>query len=76
MATEGREELLVCHGRISSTPLSLLVLAAYLEREPKDAEIEVLDCQAESVGWEGLEKRIISFAPHIVVPINNLQAKK
>ena len=53
-------------GEYLPPPYGILQLAAYLERENKDVEIEVLDCQAMGLDWEGLEKRIESFNPDIV----------
>ncbi|MCJ2670501.1 MAG: cobalamin-dependent protein [Candidatus Thermoplasmatota archaeon] len=53
-------------GEYLPPPTGLLVLAAYLERELPDVEIEVLDCQAERKGWEDVEKHIESFTPQIV----------
>jgi anaerobic magnesium-protoporphyrin IX monomethyl ester cyclase len=47
-------------------PYGIIQLAAYLEREAKDAEIQVLDCNAEHVDWRSLEKRIESFKPDIL----------
>jgi anaerobic magnesium-protoporphyrin IX monomethyl ester cyclase len=48
-------------------PTALLVLAAYVERELPDVELEVLDCQGAGVGWEGIEGTIGSFRPHMVL---------
>jgi anaerobic magnesium-protoporphyrin IX monomethyl ester cyclase len=53
-------------GEYLPPPTMLLSLAAYVERELDDVEIEVLDCQAEGIGWNGVEKRISSYAPNIV----------
>jgi anaerobic magnesium-protoporphyrin IX monomethyl ester cyclase len=53
-------------GEYLPPPTTLLSLAAYVEREVRDVDIEVLDCQAERVGWKGVEKRIGSYAPNIV----------
>lgn len=53
-------------GEYLPPPLGILQLAAYLEDKVKDVEIEVVDCQAENLGWEGLEKRIESSDPDIV----------
>jgi anaerobic magnesium-protoporphyrin IX monomethyl ester cyclase len=53
-------------GEYLPPPTTLLSLAAYVEREVTDVDIEVLDCQAEGIGWKGLEKRISSYAPNIV----------
>jgi anaerobic magnesium-protoporphyrin IX monomethyl ester cyclase len=53
-------------GEYLPPPYGIIQLSAYLEREVKDAEIEVIDCNAEKVDWRGLEKRIDSFNPDIV----------
>ena len=48
-------------------PTALLVLAAYVERELPDVELEVLDCQGAGVGWEGIERTIRSLKPDMVL---------
>ncbi|MFQ6107456.1 MAG: B12-binding domain-containing radical SAM protein [Thermoplasmata archaeon] len=53
-------------GEYLPPPTGLLVLAAYLERELPDAEIAVLDCQAERKSWKDVERSIESFSPHMV----------
>lgn len=53
-------------GEYLPPPYGIIQLAAYLEREVKDIEIEVLDCNAQQVDWEGLERKIESFNPNIV----------
>jgi len=53
-------------GEYLPPPYGIIQLAAYLEREVKDVEIEVLDCNAQRVDWEGMEKRIESFNPDVV----------
>ncbi|MCK4367933.1 MAG: cobalamin-dependent protein, partial [Thermoplasmata archaeon] len=53
-------------GEYLPPPTGLLVLAAYLERELPDVEIDVLDCQAERKDWKDVERRIESLAPHVV----------
>jgi len=53
-------------GEYLPPPFGIIQLAAYLEREVKDVDIEVLDCNAEQVDWKGMEKRIESFNPDIV----------
>jgi len=53
-------------GEYLPPPYGIIQLAAYLEREVQDAEIEVIDCNAEQVDWIELEKRIRSFDPEIV----------
>jgi len=47
-------------------PYGLIQLGAYVEREVKDVEIEILDCNAQHVDWGGMEERIKSFNPDIV----------
>ncbi|MCW4044327.1 MAG: B12-binding domain-containing radical SAM protein [Candidatus Bathyarchaeota archaeon] len=53
-------------GEYLPPPYGLLQLAAYLESKIADAEIEVLDCQAMSLDWHGLAKRIENFSPDVV----------
>jgi anaerobic magnesium-protoporphyrin IX monomethyl ester cyclase len=54
-------------GEYLPPPTTLLILAAYVERELPDIEINILDCQAERIGWQGVEKKIESFDPSIVL---------
>jgi anaerobic magnesium-protoporphyrin IX monomethyl ester cyclase len=53
-------------GEYLPPPYGILQLAAFLEQRISDAEIQVLDCNAEGLDWTGLEKRIESFDPDIV----------
>jgi anaerobic magnesium-protoporphyrin IX monomethyl ester cyclase len=53
-------------GEYLPPPTGLLILAAYLERELPDCEIEVFDCQARKKGWADIEKKIQDFSPSIV----------
>jgi anaerobic magnesium-protoporphyrin IX monomethyl ester cyclase len=53
-------------GEYLPPPTGLLALAAYVEREIPDIEIDIMDCQAEGKDWKGLEKRLESSAPSIV----------
>ncbi|MFQ6064552.1 MAG: B12-binding domain-containing radical SAM protein [Candidatus Bathyarchaeia archaeon] len=53
-------------GEYLPPPYGILQLAAYLEKNVKDVEIEVLDCNAEQIDWKGLERRIESFSPDVV----------
>jgi anaerobic magnesium-protoporphyrin IX monomethyl ester cyclase len=53
-------------GEYLPPPYGILQLAAFLERENNDVEIQVLDCNAEALDWKGLEKRIESFNPDMV----------
>jgi len=56
-----------CDGWVRSPPYGIIQLAAYLEREVKGVQLEVLDCNAEKVDWKDMEKRIASSNPDIVV---------
>ncbi len=53
-------------GEYLPPPYGILQLAAYLESKVKGADVEVVDCQAMGLDWNGLEKRIESFNPDIV----------
>jgi anaerobic magnesium-protoporphyrin IX monomethyl ester cyclase len=53
-------------GEYLPPPYGIIQLAAYLEKEVKDVEIEVLDCNAQQVNWNELERRIEYFNPDIV----------
>ncbi|MFX0201670.1 MAG: B12-binding domain-containing radical SAM protein [Candidatus Hodarchaeota archaeon] len=51
-------------GEYLPPPLQLMQLAAVLEQE--DIEVEILDCQAEHLGWRGLERYIETYEPDVV----------
>ena len=53
-------------GEYVPPPFGIIQLAAYLEREAKNVDIEVLDCNALQIDWNGMKKRIESFKPDIV----------
>jgi anaerobic magnesium-protoporphyrin IX monomethyl ester cyclase len=53
-------------GEYLPPPFGIIQLAAYLEREAENVDIEVLDCNAEQVDWNPMKKRIESFNPDIV----------
>jgi anaerobic magnesium-protoporphyrin IX monomethyl ester cyclase len=53
-------------GEYLPPPTGLLALAAYLEKNLEDVELEILDCQAESLDWGGVQRRISSAKPDIV----------
>ncbi len=53
-------------GEYLPPPFSIIQLAAFLEQEVKDAEIEVLDCTPQQLSWRDIEKKIESFNPDIV----------
>jgi anaerobic magnesium-protoporphyrin IX monomethyl ester cyclase len=53
-------------GEYLPPPYGIIQLAAYLEREVEDVEVEVLDCNAEHVDWKDMEKRIELSSPDVV----------
>jgi anaerobic magnesium-protoporphyrin IX monomethyl ester cyclase len=53
-------------GEYLPPPTGLLALAAFVEREVPDIEIDIIDCQAEDLGWKELEKRIEDLSPSMV----------
>ena len=53
-------------GEYLPPPFGILQLAAYLERELPEVEIEVIDCTAQRISWSGLEQRIAAVNPDIV----------
>jgi anaerobic magnesium-protoporphyrin IX monomethyl ester cyclase len=55
-------------GEYIPPPFGILCLAAYLEREVEDVQIEVIDSQAEGLNWDTLKGRIESTHPDIVAP--------
>ena len=54
-------------GEYCPPPTTLLILAAFIERELPNIEIDILDCQAERINWNGLTKYIESSNPSIVL---------
>ncbi len=54
-------------GEYLPPPSALLILAAYVERELPDADIHIVDCQADRLDWTGLERRIQSLDPTMVL---------
>ena len=53
-------------GEYLPPPYGIIQLAAYLEREVKNVEIKVLDCNAQQFDWKDLEKQIGYFDPDVV----------
>ena len=53
-------------GEYQPPPTSLLILAAYVERELPDLEIEVYDSQAKKSSWDDVEKYVETSRPDIV----------
>jgi anaerobic magnesium-protoporphyrin IX monomethyl ester cyclase len=53
-------------GEYLPPPYGIIQLAAYLEKEGKEVQLEILDCNAEKVDWKNMEKRIESSNPDII----------
>jgi anaerobic magnesium-protoporphyrin IX monomethyl ester cyclase len=53
-------------GEYLPPPYGIIQLAAFLEKHSKNVEVEVLDCNAKHVDWQGLEKHIESSNPEVV----------
>ncbi len=53
-------------GEYLPPPYGIIQLAAYLEKEAKNVEVEVLDCNAEQVDWKKMEKKIKTANPDVV----------
>jgi anaerobic magnesium-protoporphyrin IX monomethyl ester cyclase len=53
-------------GEYLPPPYGIIQLAVFLENKNKEVEIEVLDCNAQQVDWQDLEKHIASYNPDIV----------
>jgi len=66
MFIEPPKDMWFVMGEYLPPPYGIIQLAAYVEKEVKDAEIEILDCNAEHVDWSGMEKRIEASSPDIV----------
>ncbi|UCB58925.1 MAG: cobalamin-dependent protein [Thermoplasmatales archaeon] len=54
-------------GEYCPPPTTLLILAAFIEKEIPDIEIKVLDSQAEQISWDEIERRIESYNPSMVL---------
>lgn len=54
-------------GEYLPPPSSLLILAAYVERELPNLDIDIVDCQADRLDWKDLAKYIESAHPSIVL---------
>jgi anaerobic magnesium-protoporphyrin IX monomethyl ester cyclase len=53
-------------GEYLPPPYGIIQLAAYLEKQVSDLELEIIDCNAEKVDWKNLEQRIAQFRPDVV----------
>jgi len=68
MLVEPPKETWFVMGEYLPPPLGILQLASYLDANNADVEIEVLDCQAQGLGWKDLEDRIQSSQPDVFAP--------
>ncbi len=53
-------------GEYLPPPYGIIQLAAYLERDIKNVELEILDCNAEKVDWKKMEEHIAASHPDVV----------
>ncbi len=53
-------------GEYLPPPYGIIQLAAYLEKQMGDIQLEVLDCNAEKVDWKNMEQRIAASKPDVV----------
>ena len=63
---EPPKEIWFVMGEYLPPPYGIIQLGAYLEKEVEGSDVEILDCNAEHVGWKEMEKRIHSSNPDIV----------
>lgn len=54
-------------GEYLPPPSSLLILAAYVEQQMPEVDIEIVDCQADRLDWKGLQRHIESTDPSVVL---------
>lgn len=53
-------------GEYLPPPYGIIQLAAYVEKQVSNAQLEVLDCNAEKVDWKAMEQRMAEFKPDVV----------
>jgi anaerobic magnesium-protoporphyrin IX monomethyl ester cyclase len=53
-------------GEYLPPPYNLALLAACVEKELPDIQVQIVDCQAEELDWSGLEERIQRENPDII----------
>ena len=53
-------------GEYLPPPYGIIQLAAYLEKENKTVQIEIMDCNAEKIDWKLMEGRISASQPDVV----------
>jgi anaerobic magnesium-protoporphyrin IX monomethyl ester cyclase len=53
-------------GEYMPPPFGIIQIAAYLEREVDGVEIELVDCTAQGLEWEDIDRTIEAYHPDIV----------
>jgi anaerobic magnesium-protoporphyrin IX monomethyl ester cyclase len=53
-------------GEYLPPPYGIIQLAAFLERENRDVQLEILDCNVERVDWKKMEERMAASNPDVV----------
>jgi len=54
-------------GDYNPPPTTLLVLAAYVERELPEVDVQLVDCQGQGLGWPAVERAIRDHRPDMVM---------
>jgi anaerobic magnesium-protoporphyrin IX monomethyl ester cyclase len=63
---EPPKDIFFVMGEYLPPPYGIIQLAAFLEKQIIDVQLQVLDCNAEKVDWRGMEQRIAAFKPNVV----------
>jgi anaerobic magnesium-protoporphyrin IX monomethyl ester cyclase len=66
MFIEPPKDIWFVMGEYLPPPYGIIQLAAYLEREIPNVQLEILDCNAEKVDWKMMGERIAASNPDVV----------
>jgi anaerobic magnesium-protoporphyrin IX monomethyl ester cyclase len=66
MFVEPPKDIWFVMGEYLPPPYGIIQLAAYLERENNNIQLEILDCNAEKVDWKKMEEHIAASNPDVV----------
>jgi anaerobic magnesium-protoporphyrin IX monomethyl ester cyclase len=66
MFIEPPKDIWFVMGEYLPPPYGIIQLAASLEREIPNIQLEILDCNAEKVDWKKMEERIAASNPDVV----------
>ncbi len=66
MFVEPPKDIWFVMGEYLPPPYGIIQLAAYLERENNNVQLEILDCNAEKVDWKKMEEHMADSNPDIV----------